>query len=432
MLLLAAGLGVLAWRPPKADRPAAENLRLALAAFCGLLPLYLWRGTLAVPGLGNVPTTALELMLAALFGVWLWRRGRTHAAWNPWLAWWKPLALFALAGAVSVLVAADWRAGLGLFRAYIAEPILFFAVFLDLVRTRDEARRVMQALSVTVIIVGVTAVWQKITGDGIPNPYWQAAATRRVTAFYGFPNAIGLFVAPLVVLLFGEAWEMLAARRWQAAFLPALAALLGVLAAVFAVSQGAMLGMAVGLFLLGLTRPRLRLPTLTVAAIVLIAILAVPTARHKAVELMTLADDSGSVRRVIWSETLTMLADRPIFGAGLSGYQEALAPYHDAKRGIEIYMYPHSWPLNFWTEMGLAGLAAFVWIIIRFARRSWTAFRKGGSPLAAAALCAMAALLVHGLVDAPYFKNDLALLFWIIVGVGMMKPNPPLHDPTIE
>ncbi|MBU1180368.1 hypothetical protein KJ885_05475, partial [Patescibacteria group bacterium] len=30
------------------------------------------------------------------------------------------------------------------------------------------------------------------------------------------------------------------------------------------------------------------------------------------------------------------------------------------------------------------------------------------------AICAMSALLIHGLVDVPYFKNDLSILFWII------------------
>ena len=29
----------------------------------------------------------------------------------------------------------------------------------------------------------------------------------------------------------------------------------------------------------------------------------------------------------------------------------------------------------------------------------------------------MTVLLIHGLVDVPYFKNDLAVLFWIIIGL---------------
>jgi hypothetical protein len=28
----------------------------------------------------------------------------------------------------------------------------------------------------------------------------------------------------------------------------------------------------------------------------------------------------------------------------------------------------------------------------------------------------MVALIIHGLFDAPYFKNDLAVLFWVLIG----------------
>jgi uncharacterized ion transporter superfamily protein YfcC len=35
---------------------------------------------------------------------------------------------------------------------------------------------------------------------------------------------------------------------------------------------------------------------------------------------------------------------------------------------------------------------------------------------------AMVVIVVHGLVDVPYFKNDLAVLFWVMIGImGIMK-----------
>ena len=33
----------------------------------------------------------------------------------------------------------------------------------------------------------------------------------------------------------------------------------------------------------------------------------------------------------------------------------------------------------------------------------------------------MVVLLVHGLVDTPYFKNDLSVLFWLIIGLGIIE-----------
>ena len=118
-----------------------------------------------------------------------------------------------------------------------------------------------------------------------------------------------------------------------------------------------------------------------------------------------------------------MLKNRPIFGAGLAGYQTAIEPYHRAKY-LEIFLYPHTLVLNFWSEMGIAGLGAFFWILVVFfraARKTFLSEEWEGSALAAGALAAMTALFVHGLVDVPYFKNDLAVLFWILCALGMFE-----------
>jgi hypothetical protein len=31
------------------------------------------------------------------------------------------------------------------------------------------------------------------------------------------------------------------------------------------------------------------------------------------------------------------------------------------------------------------------------------------------------ALIIHGLIDNPYLKNDLALVFWLIWGISLGK-----------
>ncbi len=39
-------------------------------------------------------------------------------------------------------------------------------------------------------------------------------------------------------------------------------------------------------------------------------------------------------------------------------------------------------------------------------------------------LAAMVAVLIHGLVDTTYFKNDLALLFWLVVTAALFSSTP--------
>jgi hypothetical protein len=47
----------------------------------------------------------------------------------------------------------------------------------------------------------------------------------------------------------------------------------------------------------------------------------------------------------------------------------------------------------------------------RRADPEWRAFFLG-------VFLAMVAVIVHGLVDVPYFKNDLSLEFWALVGIA--------------
>lgn len=394
---------------------------LAVAAFCALLPVYLVRFEITVAGARLVlPTTLLELLFWILFFVWLSADGTKKGAWRSLDRWAAPITLFAVGATVGAAISPDLRGALGLWRAYVLEPILFFPLLCDVLAARKRGTLPFAALGATLAVVGAIACLQKATGIGIPNPVWQAAATRRVTAFYGFPNAIGLFSAPVTLLMAGWTVAFAAAKektRRPLAALTGLAALLGSLGIVFAVSQGAMVGAAAGLVALGLLDRRTRAWTLGLIIAASLATMLVRPIRDEISILASLRDDSGSVRQIIWKETAAMLAEHPVFGAGLAGYRERIVPYHAATY-IEVFMYPHDLFLNFWSETGLLGLAGFLWIVgLFFVETGRLLAKKQAAPWPAAALAAaMVALLVHGLVDVPYFKNDLAMLFWIIVG----------------
>ena len=84
-------------------------------------------------------------------------------------------------------------------------------------------------------------------------------------------------------------------------------------------------------------------------------------------------------------------------------------------------MYPHNIILNFWSELGLLGLLAFVWLIGRallIAGRVYQGLGMGAEKyILLGTVAALTALVVHGMVDVPYFKNDLAVLFWLLIGI---------------
>ncbi len=123
-------------------------------------------------------------------------------------------------------------------------------------------------------------------------------------------------------------------------------------------------------------------------------------------------------RSQLWSATLRMLRDHPLFGAGLSGFTERLGPYWNANH-IDRFIDPHNIVLNFWSETGLLGVVAFGWILITAFLLSWRGWRRSSAdwqPIHFGVFLALVAVVIHGLIDVPYFKNDLSLEFWTLLG----------------
>ena len=126
----------------------------------------------------------------------------------------------------------------------------------------------------------------------------------------------------------------------------------------------------------------------------------------------------------------------PIFGTGLAGFKHDVAPFKDLSGYHEDLIYPHNIFLDFWTETGILGLVAFTWLVLDYARHAWATVRRKSElrPYYIALTAAAIVIITHGLIDVPFFKNDLAFLTMAIVGMqvaamrqdaGEAWPEPP-------
>lgn len=444
LIVFYVAFALLAWR----------RLNWAVLLAIAALPSYLIRFHL-----GPIPATLLEGMLLIIIAAAIFHRVRKVRAEIVPTQNYKallsktlnfplrarlalPLGLFLLTATIALFIAPDLRAAAGAWKAYFIEPILFFVILLDLLIHHPHLlnrRQIIGALSVSALLLSLYSIYQRFTGFGIPPP-WNAEL--RVTSIFPYPNALGLFLAPLVPLFIAR-FQVSGFRFQKSSLLYLLStiyyllvALLSMTAIIFAKSTGALVGVAAGLLFMWviiiIKQHKQKFFILyslffifTLAVLATLAILASPSLKDE----LTLRDWSGHVRHTQWSETIEMLKDtstplgagRPILGTGLAGYKEALEPYHKAAY-LEIFEYPHNIVLNFWSETGLLGLIAFTWLIVLFFRqiRNKLLITNYQLPIVGAA-AAMVTMLVHGLVDVPYFKNDLAILFWIVYAIGVVN-----------
>jgi len=366
---------------------------------------------------GFYPTTLLETAIVLTVVVFALETWRGHLALQWRTAFTIPALLFILAGAISVLVAPSRTAGLGLYRAYIIEPIAFAFVLMHAVTTWRRALAVLSGFGVAGIVVGlansilVIAALRAHTYDVTQTP---------PVVIYTTANALALFLGPLIAVaaslfLHGTSRQL---RIGSGVFL-----LVAVPSMLFSFSRGGYLAMAaVGVGLaLSHRRRWLLLAGLVIAGGLVSAI---PPIFHRiSIEFQNVGGTTlfGRAGRIeLWSATLKMLSHYPIFGAGLSGFAERIGPYWNANHP-ERFIDPHNIVLNFWVETGLLGLFAFAWLLVLVFRISWQGWKKSDSdwrPIFLGVLLAMVAIVVHGLVDVPYFKNDLSLLFWALAGIA--------------
>jgi hypothetical protein len=517
---------------------AIRRIDWAVMLIVAGLPLYLVRFKLLVP------FTLLEAMILIAFFCWLvsktrfwdFLRGKYSVKDmidnSPWkkrgsaegrrkYPFGIELVLLLIVSLVAAGVAHFSVASLGLWKAYFLEPALLYILILNIFQDKNGVNKIGLALAAGALAVSAYAIFQKFTGIGIDNPLWAAAATRRAVSFFGYPNAVGLYLGPIIPVLFGFLLlpakkectpfeekicypllegavvkyrfglnlhilvnffknvssdisispstflkkfpqnlkdlfsksirrqipgEKISAIGLSKAFLGFII-LLSLAAIYFAKSDGALIGLAAAAFVFCLfANKKARIAAIIIVLVASAGIYFYPPVEKPLIRKITAHDLSGQIRRLQWRETLMMLNGKTeILGAGLGNYQQAVAPYHQpgffyddgtdpnfhqhtiesaAVRAatwqpVEIYLYPHDIILNFWSELGLAGLILFIWIIIKFSVFNFKFSIKENKYkyLHLGLLAAMIVIVVHGLVDVPYFKNDLSALFWIIVAM---------------
>ena len=390
------------------------------------MPLYIVRWHV-----GPLPTTLLEnliLLTCATYALTLWRHRAPLPRRTPYDI---PIVIFLIAGAIGIFIAPDHRAALGVYRAFLVEPVAIYYVATAVLRSTADLKPILVAGAVSTsafsLMVVATFVAALTSGHLV---------TSSAPGVFGInPNAVALYLEPLAAVALGFIlFADSRTSRWTAA-----AVLLFVLPAlVCTLSRGALLAGAVLALVavLSVRDVRLKIGLLAAAVVGGLAISRVPFVAARLAQQLDPHHATLALRVAIWRVTLRMLSDHPLFGAGISGYQTVMAHYRT--RALHPEPYAHNIFLTTWSEVGLIGLAAFVVI---FFGLLWRALRSFGSapglsrPILWGILGAWVVFAVHGMVDSPYWKNDLSLEFWLlaaleVVTLAAMRPEgtAPVRD----
>ena len=272
-------------------------------------------------------------------------------------------------------------------------------------REREAKLHFAKTMLWTCALFSLYGIFQYATRIGLPAAWWgNANEPRRALSVFEYPNAFGLYLGSLLALTLPVASALKSKSMTRCTWRAALACCSRCRAAD---GLRSLQSAAVYAALAGTKKVRAALLAAFVLACELL-VAVVLNLRYRVI-LPFVGEKSTVSRFSLWHTGEKMVAASPVLGKGLYGFKTDFNAYNTDPNLASID-FPHNIFLHFWIETGLLGLLSFVGITLWL---GWHAFKHRDSVFALGLLLFLVAIYVHGMVDVPYLKNDLALIFWI-------------------
>ncbi len=389
-----------------------------VALFPLLFPLYLFRGVLA-----GVPVTFPELILGFLFLYFLF--DHEPFRWSEWRKLW-PVGLFLVAGILGLVVVPreafmvdgtefpSMVKALGIFKGWIVAPLLYFVMARSVFREKPSLIAwSLRALLGSGAVLSLLALQQVMTGEFL-------TPDGRASGPFESANYLALYLGP--VLVYGIFALFEARTRWERVLLSAATGLCA-LGLYFTASYAAFIAVFAALFLglllfLRREKPRYFYGALAVGAVGGLLLVLSQLGSDKFAQFLDFSvRSSSSVRIQVYTIAVSLLEQHPLLGIGLGQFEQQYQAVAVTTLGQEPFewnmLHPHNLFLATWLSMGALGLVAL--LALFWKALPWL-FEKDHQGRSLAALM-LVVLIVHGFFDTPYFKNDLAFQFWLLLAV---------------
>lgn len=396
---------------------------LSFAFLSTFFPLYLWRGSIA-----GVPTNFIEILIFVSFILWLFRwlifEERKLFDRKFFREWWRLLLLLFVAATISVFIADQgvmslqngevnsFKVAAGIWKSWVIVPIIYFVMFGSLINKKWYKKITFNAYLFSALFLGIWAIFQMLTGEYI-------TIDGRASGPFSSANYLSLYIGPAILASGILAWQGLKKKDltlwYMWVFIFCFVALIG------SRSYGAFLALFVaGLFYFVMMTKSLKKVGLIALLFVFVGSIFLYTQKDTEKFQVLFEYDqrsSSSVRLQTWQIAGNLIKENPITGIGLGQFD---AQYQLQGRRIlgvqpheETQLHPHNVFLSFWLNAGLLGFAFLLLIIGKIGRKIIKSRKHEVVFFASLFLL----ILVHGLVDQPFWKNDLSLLWWFIIAL---------------
>ncbi|MBU0706270.1 O-antigen ligase family protein [Patescibacteria group bacterium] len=412
-----------------------EKLLLLLAyASPFVFPLYLVRFSVY-----GIPFTVLESFCYLFFAVFLLAvlLKTRKIRWERPARWYYLSAFVLFLGATLGVITAphyialpsgvlmdSQQAALGVWKGWVVAPMLFFFVFTQVVDSGDKLKKLLLNFIYSGALVALLAYVWGIVDAGFTYDF-------RLSGFFESANYLSLYLGPPLLLgVYYLLQENFLRRREE--FYSLVSVTVMAHALFLTQSYAAIIGVfgALGLYILVLlVRYKFGMKKLVAGlAGLVILLLAIMISQWNSPKFQQFMDfenrSSSTVRLEIYEVASGLISDYPLTGVGpglFQGYYQTKGPDILGKAPMEWNIpHPHNIFLAFWLNAGIPGLLALLaFLILAHVRLTYPVIALWG-------------IVIHGLFDTPFWKNDLSMIFWFVIGAililqtyGSSAPKKP-------
>ena len=365
------------------------------------LPAYLLRVSIF-----GVPTNLWEIYFGIVFLLWA-VAGCDNKILKDFFETQKKIIFFAgimLVGLGSAAIVGNHQLQeLGIIKSWFVVPILFW--FLIEVAVAEEKRHDLllayYCSAFLVALEGLVAYFLgMVTYDG------------RLAGIYNSPNYLAMYLSPAIII--GCHYFLFKRDRWKMLWL--LSLIIIIVNVYLTYSYAAWLALLCALAISLWPRKKTK-PVVWLAALLLIGggLLFSQKGNSKFVNNISFNERSSlSSRFMIWKVAGKLIQENWLLGIGPGNFQEA---YLAQQKNFPPYLewavpHPHNLFLAFWLSGGLLGLVGFIGLLFVWFGNYFR--EKKRADLLLVGLGMMLVILLGGLFDTTYFKNDLAVIFWLL------------------
>ena len=302
--------------------------------------------------------------------------------------------------------AGSYKSSLGIIKSWFIIPFIF--AYLS-VKIAKKSEKIFRSIYLSAFIIALVSLWAKFSGavtyDG------------RLEFPFNSPNYLAMYLAPglvigMAAIIFDPRPLLSRSKIKIETFCVSFVLIFG--AFYFTFSYAAWLAIFFSVFFILFLSGRLSRKNMLVLALIIFTLFFLLKDTAKFNDLVNLNPRSSLASRVmIWHSAEKMLSDNWLLGIGPGNFQ---ADYLDYQKYFPPYLewavpHPQNLYLSFWLYGGMIGFLAFGAMLVFWFRE---ALSKSDGKAIIMALGIMIYIVIHGLFDATYFKNDLAVIFWLV------------------